>query len=134
MSIKPLGLRLILCLSLLPCAVDAQPLRTGAELFMDYCTQCHGDDGRGYGVLMDKRPDALPDLRTLAKRNHGVFPVKRVFKIVSGGVDIEMHDVPNMPAWRDVFRFREDQGDATAREHTLNLVQYLTQIQDPVTR
>lgn len=120
---------IITCLSLIPALAVGQALESGAILYQDYCAQCHGQDGRGGGPLVSDRPQ-LPDLRTLSKRNGGAFPFQRIVETVDGGVDIEMHGERFMPNWGEIFRFKEENGDALTHARILNLVWFLNKIQD----
>ena len=63
-------------------------------------------------------------------RNDGTFPFERLVETVSGSIDVEMHGERLMPAWGQIFSFKEDQGDALAHARILNLVWYLNQIQE----
>ncbi len=121
---------LMTVLALLPAAGLAQSLESGAALFQDYCVQCHGEDGRGGGPLVEGRPDPLPDLRTLSRRSGDAFPFERIVDTVRGGVDVDMHGERFMPAWGQVFQFKEENGDALTHARILNLVWYLNKIQD----
>ena len=122
-------LPIVLGLALLPSALTAQTLEPGAVLFQDYCAQCHGEDGRGGGPLVQLRPGPLPDLRTLSQRNGGAFPFERIVETVSGEAVIDMHGERYMPPWGQIFQFKEDSGDVMAHARILNLVWYLSTIQ-----
>lgn len=121
---------MITFLALLPAFGTAQTLEPGAVLFLDYCAQCHGEDARGGGPLVEDRLEPLPDLRTLSKRSGDAFPFERIVDTVIGGVEIDMHGERFMPAWGEVFRFKEENGDALTHARILNLVWYLNKIQD----
>jgi mono/diheme cytochrome c family protein len=105
-------------------------LESGANLFQDYCAQCHGADGRGGGQLVQDRLQPLPNLRELNVRNAGAFPFQRIVETVTGNVEVDMHGERFMPAWGEVFRFKEENGDALAHARILNLTWYLSTIQD----
>lgn len=130
MATRCCSLPIIICLALMPTLAAGQALESGATLFQDYCAQCHGEDGRGGGPLVEDRPQQLPDLRTLSKRNGGIFPFQSIVEVVDGGTDIDMHGERFMPAWGQVFRFKEENGDALTHARILNLVWYLNKIQD----
>ena len=122
-------LTLILTTALaLPAA--AQPLETGEELYKDYCVLCHGPDGAGDGQYMEFENIDLPDLRTLKQRNGGEFPLERVIETIDGRRELNAHGDRFMPAWGEIFRFDEENGDAVAHGRILNLLLYLSDIQE----
>lgn len=129
MPLRSYILPTILFLALTPSIAASQLLESGANLFQDYCAQCHGQNGRGGGELVKDRLQPLPDLRTLSARNGNAFPFQRIIETVDGGVEIDMHGEKFMPAWGEVFRFKEDSGEALTHARILNLVWYLNKIQ-----
>lgn len=110
-------------------AATAEGLETGGELFAEYCVQCHGADGSGEGEGVEFSDVAPGDLRTLAARNGGAFPLDRVVDTIDGRARLEMHNRDGMPAWGEVFRFDEENGEALAHARILNLVMYLYAMQ-----
>src|SRR3954447_7798993 len=50
----------------------------GDALFATHCAACHGVDGEGGGPVASVMNVSMPNLRTLAKRNGGVFPAEPV--------------------------------------------------------
>lgn len=72
---------------------------TGRVLYDRNCADCHGVAGAGDGELARDLPVAPADLRGLAARNGGVFPVEYVMATIHGyrGKD---HD-GLMPAFGD---------------------------------
>ena len=59
-------------------------LEAGRAEYLSNCAKCHGADGRGAGphsAVLKKRP---ADLTRLAARNHGVFPISEVYRLVDG--------------------------------------------------
>src|SRR5687767_1478796 len=56
----------------------------GADLFHFYCSNCHGETGKG-GSARSALHSPPPDLTILARENGGVFPRDRVFSAVAFG-------------------------------------------------
>ena len=56
----------------------------GDALFATHCAACHGIDGEGGGPVAGVMKITMPNLRTLAKRNGGVFPAMRSPPISTG--------------------------------------------------
>jgi hypothetical protein len=112
-----------------------QPPARGAEFYRTTCSQCHGDDGKGGGVvggLLTVRPS---DLTTLARRNNGVFPFVRVGQIIDGREDIRAHGGRDMPLWGRDFsveagdRYGSAMREAYVQGRVYELVLYLNSIQ-----
>jgi len=110
-------------------AADGE-VESGAALFKQHCAKCHGDDARGLGVEAEFTPVPVPNLRTLSQRNGGAFPFVRVVETVDGRIDLDVHGGRVMPIWGEVFKFDEAGGDALAHARILNLVWYLSTIQE----
>jgi cytochrome c peroxidase len=71
----------------------------GKSEFEANCASCHGLTGKGDGPLSRVYLFEPTDLSTLAKRNSGVFPVQRVYKIIDGRQEIKAHGPRTMPVW-----------------------------------
>jgi mono/diheme cytochrome c family protein len=76
----------------------------GAKIFRDYCTVCHGPDGKGKGPAARALRHAPPDLTLISKRNHGRFPANKVKAIISGEEQsTAAHGSREMPIWGPIF-------------------------------
>jgi mono/diheme cytochrome c family protein len=84
---------------------------TGARLYFNHCAACHGEDGEGTGPVAASMRVTMPNLRTLAQRNGGVFPGDNVTAYIDGRNSKAAHGDRLMPIWGDVFRGPE-QGTA----------------------
>jgi len=84
-----------------------QPV-SGPATFDVHCAPCHGPLGEGDGPDAESRHLAVPNLRTLSRRNGGVFPTAAVASYIDGSVMPAAHGDRNMPVWGPVF-------DATSR-------------------
>jgi mono/diheme cytochrome c family protein len=78
----------------------------GARLFQEHCAGCHGPTGRGARATGGVRRSS-PDLTLYSFRNGGVFPSKRVARIIDGR-DIVAHGDRRMPIWGSAFRSSRD--------------------------
>ena len=65
--------------------------------------QCHGPLGEGDGPEAGSRHLAVPNLRTLARRNGGAFPADAVASCINGTDMPAAHGDRNMPVWGTVF-------------------------------
>lgn len=65
-------------------ACTQAPEDDGREIFLSYCSSCHGISARGDGVLADDLPVRPADLTRLTATNDGVFPSARVAAKIYG--------------------------------------------------
>jgi len=104
----------------------------GARLYFNHCAACHGEDGEGGGPVAATMHIAVPNLRSLAMRNGGVFPAEVVTTYIDGRETRAAHGERQMPIWGDVFRGAEQ---ATAKRTVLRridaLVDFISMLQYP---
>lgn len=67
---------------------------SGAALFAQNCVQCHGAKADGGGTMAALIPGGVPDLRGLAARNAGIFPMGYVLEQVGHVSHIKGHGMP----------------------------------------
>lgn len=106
---------------------------SGEEIFLKYCSVCHGESGRGDGPVAPGLVTMPPDLTTISRRYDG-FPAMRVRDTIDGrGVRIDAHGTRTMPVWGYEF-WIEEGGDVVAqremRKVIAKLVDYIRSIQD----
>ena len=103
----------------------------GVDNFRDYCSPCHGRDGKGHGPVAVVLQPPPSDLTMLAKRNHGVFPRAQVRDYITNGSPvIPAHGTSMMPVWGPTFRAL-DNSDRSIAIRISNVVEYLSTIQQP---
>ena len=103
---------------------------TGARLYLNHCAACHGAEAEGAGPVAASMQVSMPNLRTLAQRNAGVFPADAVTAYIDGREIKAAHGDRQMPIWGDVFR-GPDQGTAerTVRRRVAALVDFIEMLQ-----
>ena len=105
------------------------PSLFGVDNFHDYCSPCHGREGRGNGPVATALTPRPSDLTVLTKRNKGVFPRARVRDfITNGSPEIPAHGSSMMPVWGPTFRAL-DSSDRSVAIRIANIVEYLATIQ-----
>lgn len=77
---------------------------TGRDLYLKYCSSCHGQDAKGKGPVSSDLKVKVPDLTLLKKNNNGVFPFPRVMSSIDGTRKVRGHGDPAMPVWGEVFK------------------------------
>lgn len=104
----------------------------GQKYFEQYCSSCHGTDGRGKGPVAEALRTPPADLTRIAQHRGGTFPEAEVAMYIDGRIDVKAHGSRDMPVWGQ--RFAEKFGGGTiggefARGHLVILVEYLKSIQ-----
>jgi len=95
---------------------------SGAAMYKSYCAACHGAQGRGDGPAVEFLKAPPPDLRTLARRNHGKYPADHVAMALRLGTGSHAHGTIDMPLWGPLFRTVDaNQTVGELRIHNLNM-------------
>lgn len=111
---------------------DAAPDLSGAELYQAFCASCHGPQARGNGPVAKSLKIKVPDLRFIARRHEGRFPVDLVTRLIDGREFRAAHGTGDMPVWgREFYGFAGNDPDRRARSDQLiaSMVEYLQSIQ-----
>src|SRR5215468_3310352 len=83
--------------------IEAAEAEQGKQLYMQYCSSCHGKDGRGNGSVSPYLKIKVPDLTLLAKENKGIYPLDDVMATIDGRRLVRAHGDREMPVWGEVF-------------------------------
>jgi len=78
---------------------NAQGIDVGKAEYFSSCASCHGADAKGGGPVGAVLKQHPTDLTILAKKNNGVFPFDRIYRIVDGRDEISGHGTRDMPIW-----------------------------------
>ena len=76
---------------------------SGKQMYLQYCSSCHGKEGKGDGTVSRDLKVKVPDLTGLAKKNKGVYPLDDVMATVDGRRLVRGHGDRNMPVWGESF-------------------------------
>jgi mono/diheme cytochrome c family protein len=102
----------------------------GARLYFNHCAACHGDEGEGTGPVAASMRVTVPNLRALAERNGGMFPVDAVRAYVDGRNMPAAHGDRVMPIWGDVFLGADRSADdRTVRRRIAAVVEFISTLQ-----
>ncbi len=108
----------------------------GRELFVQHCAACHGTNAQGTGPMTSHLLGNPANLTVLSKKNKGVFPFWRVYRMIDGREAIAQHGPREMPAWGNWFQIPEDEGHGPTdwrdqvRGRLWQLLVYLESIQE----
>ena len=130
-----IGLAAALLASIGASAFEAVTLAdySGEEIFLKYCSACHGETGRGDGPVARGLVTAPPDLTAISRR-YGEFPAMLIADTIDGRrARVDAHGTRTMPVWGYEF-WVEEGGDVVAQREMkqviAKLVDYLRSIQD----
>lgn len=82
----------------------AQGIDVGKNEYLKSCAICHGTAGKGDGNIAHLLRKNPADLTKLSESNFGVFPFARVYDVIDGRFEVEIHGRRNMPVWGDAFQ------------------------------
>jgi mono/diheme cytochrome c family protein len=105
---------------------------TGRKDFEQLCASCHGNNGKGKGILSE---EAKPtDLTQITKKNGGKFPFETVYRIVDGREMIESHKRFAMPFWGQYLQKPGSAfapaSDAQVKQRIADVVRYIKTLQE----
>jgi mono/diheme cytochrome c family protein len=110
----------------------ARAVRRGKVLYGLHCQTCHGEEGRGDGVLAEHLKVEPSDLRALGRRPGG-YSEEWLSQVIDGREEIRGHGTREMPVWgiglREPDRMADQEADVEGRIE--DLVAYVLSIQDP---
>lgn len=108
----------------------------GKVTYRIYCSNCHGEEGRGDGNLAELLSVKPSDLTTIAKNNGGTFPTDEIIALVDGRETVKGHGRKEMPIWGDAFQkslqpsWTEETDDERARRKIEEVVAFVASIQE----
>jgi mono/diheme cytochrome c family protein len=103
---------------------------SGQQMYSNYCTPCHGQDGKGQGPVASALKSQPSDLTTLARNNNGKFPATHVTAVLQNGVDIPAHGSAAMPVWGPILGKMDVTNPQDRDLRISNLSHYLRTMQE----
>lgn len=108
----------------------------GKREFEANCASCHGTSGKGSGPIADLLRKSPPDLTQLAKKNNGVFPIERLYRVIDGA-EVPSHGSRDMPVWGRDYKIQAAEHymdvpydpEVYVRTRILSLLEYLNRLQ-----
>jgi mono/diheme cytochrome c family protein len=96
---------------------DAKPVRCetsksasentpGKLEYQRACARCHGDDGKGPAATAATSTAKTKDLTLLARDNGGVFPERKILRVIHDTEPIAAHGPREEPVWGKRFSLR----------------------------
>ena len=99
----------------------------GKVHFQQYCSSCHGDDGRG--IYIDSLNTQPADLTKLTSSQTDGFPVLYVANMIDGRKMVAKHGSRTMPVWGEVFSEQEYLDESQIKGKLAEIIAYLMNIQ-----
>jgi mono/diheme cytochrome c family protein len=109
--------------------VNKTAANDGKQMYTNYCSPCHGVDGRGKGPAAPALKAQPTDLTELQKNNHGKFPETHVMAILEFGTDVPAHGSATMPVWGPILGNMNRTNVQDKQLRISNLSRYLESIQ-----
>ena len=112
----------------------SSPISAGEKLFIQYCSSCHGNEGKGNGPVAAQLKTPPLDLQKISSRRGGQFPAAEIATIIDGRTLVSAHGSRTMPVWGREFTasFGADSIAEDANRGYINeLIEYLKRIQKP---
>lgn len=126
----------LVLLGLAACTATQSPAPVGRALYLDYCSTCHGAEGKGDGPLAGDWDKPPADLTGIARRNGGTFPLTQVMSKIDGygRSGLKGETMPEMgQVFQDARQVMVDTGDGIdtpVPEPLFELAEYLRSIQE----
>lgn len=99
--------------------------------YLQYCSGCHGESGKGDGPLAANMKTEPANLTNISHFYKGKFPTKVIRQTIAGTAtdrtNAQFHGPVDMPVWGKVFR--DQSGDFIAQRRIDVLVEYIESIQ-----
>lgn len=125
----------------IPVFASADGGSIGQREYESRCAMCHGATGEGDGWFAQHLKRTPSSLAQLQKRNGGVFPFDRVYQVIDGRREVQVHGPRVMPVWGHVYRIESDKAYGSpleqyfadhgmVRARILALTEYVSRLQD----
>ena len=90
-------------------AFAGEPANIPKATYLRYCSACHGESGKGDGVVSQLMQPKPTDLTTLAQKHNGEFPTALVMASIDGRETKRAHGDPDMPVWGEILKAEDGQ-------------------------
>ncbi len=102
---------------------------SGKQMYANYCTPCHGVDGRGHGPVAPALKTPPTDLTVLSRTHGGKFPDAHVVTVLEKGAEIGPRPSTLMPVWGPILGKMDQTEPQDRLLRICNLSRYLDTIQ-----
>jgi len=103
---------------------------SGEEMYVTYCAECHGRQGKGSASSKVAFGWAATDLTTLSKKNQGRFPYGVVKDAIRGDYHSAVYGPGEMPPWGFLFRYVGGGSKLEVEMRINRLTEYIRTLQE----
>jgi len=113
----------------------------GQREYEGKCAMCHGVTGKGDGWFSEYLKHPTSSITQLKRNNGGVFPFDRIYQVIDGRKEVQVHGPREMPVWGGVYRVESEKiydvyfgqlyaDEGLVRARILALIEYISQLQE----
>jgi mono/diheme cytochrome c family protein len=102
---------------------------SGKQMYANYCTPCHGMDGRGHGPIAPALKTPPADLTALSRNHRGKFPDTHIVAVLENGAELGPRRAAEMPVWGPILGKMNQTTPQDRLLRICNLSRYLDTIQ-----
>jgi len=99
-------------------------------MYDQYCAGCHGSDGHGLGTASRYCTVPPSNLTLLTRKNHGVYPAKRVSQVLHSGTGKTPQGQGYMPVWEPLLKTMNEDKPGITEIRIANLTEYVRTLQE----
>jgi mono/diheme cytochrome c family protein len=115
-------------------------LEAGRNEYRQSCLGCHGEGGKGDGIMAQYLTLKPANLTMISKKNNGQYPFQQIFQIIDGRAEKGGHGRGLMPIWGERYTVRSGAAGAEpyktyssepfVRARILELTYYIQSLQE----
>jgi mono/diheme cytochrome c family protein len=102
---------------------------SGKQMYTNYCTPCHGVDGKGHGQYAPMLKRQPADLSMLSSNNRGRFPETHIYSALQFGSAVAPSGAGEMPVWGPILGKMNQTNPQEVLLRISNLSRYLETLQ-----
>ena len=80
-------------------SAGADDVAQGRQIYLEYCSSCHGLTGEGDGPVAPALTTPPANLRRLSERFGNPLPEDQFARFIDGRVEVKAHGPRDMPVW-----------------------------------
>jgi hypothetical protein len=81
----------------------AEATTPAKKAYLKYCSACHGESGKGDGVVSGFMTPRPTDLTQMAKQSGGHLQQGKLRQSIDGTTTVRAHGDPDMPVWGEIL-------------------------------
>ena len=102
---------------------------SGREMYLAYCSGCHGKDGRARTAASRLCTVSPSDLTLLSINNQGSYPAQKVLEVLHNGTGKPPQGQGYMPVWEPLLKSMNSETQDVVDLQLRNLTEYVRTLQ-----